>query len=259
MKETKLEAVGRLLDVMDKLRVECPWDRDQTFESLRNNTIEETFELIDAINEGNMSSISEELGDMLLHVVFYSKMGEESGAFNIADVANGVSDKLIYRHPHVYGDVIASTQEEVKENWEILKLKAKKRKRGTLGGVPKSMPALVKAYRISEKAAAVGFDWKSREDVWDKVKEEMAEIEVEMRSGDHDALEAEMGDMLFAMVNACRKYGVDPEAALARCNKKFITRFNYIEEQAEASGRAINELSLDEMEGHWQQAKSERE
>ncbi|MFR9649392.1 MAG: nucleoside triphosphate pyrophosphohydrolase [Rikenellaceae bacterium] len=257
MKSEKLEAFGRLLDVMDKLRVECPWDREQTFESLRNNTIEETYELIDAINEGDMSGISEELGDMLLHVVFYSKMGEEGNHFNIADVANGVSDKLIYRHPHVYSDVIANTPEEVKVNWEALKLKKKSRKGGVLSGVPRSLPALVKAYRISEKAAAVGFDWQQREDVWAKVREEMEEVEVEMAQNNQDALEAEMGDMLFAMINACRKYGVDPEAALNRCNKKFISRFNYIEEQAKNNNKVINELSLDEMESFWQSAKKE--
>ncbi len=256
MREKKLEAISRLLDVMDTLRVECPWDREQTFESLRNNTIEETYELIDAINDGDMSGICEELGDMFLHVVFYSKMGEESGEFNIADVANGVSDKLIYRHPHVYGDVIAQTPAEVKRNWEELKLRKKKRKGGTLSGVPKSMPALVKAFRVSEKAAAVGFDWKQREDVWAKVREELSEVEEEMANCNQQKLEEEMGDMLFAMVNACRKYGVDPEAALSKCNQKFISRFNYMEQAAEKSDKLINELSLEQMEELWQEAKN---
>lgn len=257
MEDKRLEATARLLEVMNTLRRECPWDREQTFESLRNNTIEETYELVDAITDGNMDGIREELGDLLLHVVFYSKLGEEQGAFDYADVANALCDKLIYRHPHVYGDIHADTPDEVKENWEALKLRKKNRKSGTLGGVPRSLPAMVKAYRVGEKAAATGFDWQQKEDVWDKVKEEIAEVEAEMRSGRTSDLEGEFGDLFFALINACRLYGVDPESALARTNKKFIHRFNYMEERAAAEGHSLHELSLGEMEAFWQQAKQE--
>ena len=204
MEDRRLEATARLLDVMTTLRRECPWDREQTFDSLRSNTIEETYELADAITDHNMEGIKEELGDLLLHVVFYSKLGEEAGAFDYADVANALCDKLVYRHPHVYGDIHANTPDQVKENWEALKLRKKNRKSGTLGGVPRSLPALVKALRVGEKAAATGFDWQKREDVWDKVKEETAEVEAEMRSGDKANLEAEFGDLFFALVNAAR-------------------------------------------------------
>lgn len=255
MEDKRLEATARLLEVMNTLRRECPWDREQTFESLRSNTIEETFELADAIADRNMAGIKEELGDLLLHVVFYSKLGEEQGAFDFADVANELCDKLIYRHPHVYGDIHANTPEAVKENWEALKLRKKNRKSGTLGGVPRSLPAMVKAYRVGEKAAATGFDWQRREDVWDKVKEEIAEVEAEMRSGSQADLESEFGDLFFALINACRLYGVDPEMALERTDKKFIRRFNYMEQQAEAKGHALHDLSLDEMETLWQEAK----
>jgi len=255
MEDKRLEATARLLEVMNTLRRECPWDRKQTFESLCNNTIEETYELVDAITDRNMEGIREELGDLLLHVVFYSKLGEEEGAFDYADVANALCDKLIYRHPHVYGDIHANTPDEVLENWEALKLRKKKRKSGTLSGVPRSLPAMVKAYRMGEKAAATGFDWERREDVWAKVKEEIAEVEAEMRSGSETDLEAEFGDLFFSLVNACRLYGVDPESALARTNKKFMSRFDYMEEQAAARGHALHELSLDEMEALWQQAK----
>lgn len=234
MEDKRLEATARLLEVMNTLRRECPWDREQTFDSLRSNTIEETYELADAILDHNMEGIKEELGDLLLHVVFYSKLGEEQGAFDFADVANALCDKLIYRHPHVYGDIHANTPDEVKENWEALKLRKKKRKSGTLGGVPRSLPAMVKAYRVGEKAAATGFDWERREDVWAKVKEETAEVEAEINSKDHERLEGEFGDLFFALINACRLYGVDPEAALERTNKKFIRRFNYMEEHAAA-------------------------
>lgn len=257
MEDKRLEATARLLEVMNTLRRECPWDREQTFESLRSNTIEETFELADAIADRNMAGIKEELGDLLLHVVFYSKLGEEQGAFDFADVANELCDKLIYRHPHVYGDIHANTPEAVKENWEALKLRKKNRKSGTLGGVPRSLPAMVKAYRVGEKAAATGFDWQRREDVWDKVKEEIAEVEAEMRSGAQADLEGEFGDLFFALINACRLYGVDPEMALERTDKKFIRRFNYMEQQAEAKGRTLHDLSLDEMEAFWQEAKHE--
>lgn len=255
MEDRRLEATARLLDVMTTLRRECPWDREQTFDSLRSNTIEETYELADAITDHNMEGIKEELGDLLLHVVFYSKLGEEAGAFDYADVANALCDKLVYRHPHVYGDIHANTPDQVKENWEALKLRKKNRKSGTLGGVPRSLPALVKALRVGEKAAATGFDWQKREDVWDKVKEETAEVEAEMRSGDKANLEAEFGDLFFALVNAARLYGVDPESALERTNKKFIRRFNYMEEQAAAQGNSLHDLSLGEMEALWQEAK----
>ena len=249
-------ATTRLLDVMDRLRAECPWDREQTFDSLRNNTIEETYELADAITDKNMEGIKEELGDLLLHVVFYSKLGEEAGAFNYTDVANGVCDKLIYRHPHVYGDIHADTPELVKQNWEALKLRKKKRKSGTLGGVPVSLPAMVKAFRIGEKAAATGFDWEHKEDVWSKVKEELAEVDVELEAKDKERLTNEMGDLFFALINACRLYGIDPEGALERTNKKFIRRFEYIESRAEERGVTLHDMTLQEMDVLWNEYKS---
>jgi XTP/dITP diphosphohydrolase len=248
-------ATTRLLDVMDKLRAECPWDREQTFDTLRNNTIEETYELADAITDKNMEGIKEELGDLLLHVVFYSKLGQEQGAFDYTDVANGVCDKLIYRHPHVYGDIHADTPEEVKQNWEALKLRKKKRKSGTLGGVPVSLPAMVKAFRIGEKAAATGFDWEKKEDVWDKVKEELMEVDAELEAKNKERLTDEMGDLFFALINACRLYGIDPEGALERTNKKFIRRFNYVEQCAEAQGKSLHDMTLAEMDGYWNEAK----
>ena len=253
--DKRAAATLRLLKIMDELREKCPWDRKQTFETLRGNTIEETYELADAILDRNMEGIREELGDLMLHIVFYSKLGAEAGAFDYADVVDGLCAKLIYRHPHVYGDIHANTPDEVLENWEALKLRKKNRKSGTLGGVPRSLPALVKAFRVGEKAAATGFDWQKREDVWDKVKEETAEVEAEMRSGDKANLEAEFGDLFFALVNAARLYGVDPESALERTNKKFIRRFNYMEEQAAAQGNSLHDLSLGEMEALWQEAK----
>lgn len=255
--DKRAAATLRLLKIMDELREKCPWDRKQTFETLRGNTIEETYELADAITAHNMEGIKEELGDLLLHVVFYSKLGEEQGAFDFGDVANALCDKLIYRHPHVYGDIHANTPDEVKENWEALKLRKKNRKSGTLGGVPRSLPALVKAFRVGEKAAGAGFDWQRKEDVWAKVKEEIAEVEAEMRAGRREELEGEFGDLFFALVNAARLYGVDPESALARTNEKFIRRFNYMEEQAAAQGSSLHDLSLDQMEALWQEAKKE--
>ena len=255
--EKKLQATARLLEVMDTLRRECPWDREQTFDSLRNNTIEETYELVDAISDHNLEGIKEELGDLLLHVVFYSKLGDEEQAFDYADVANGVCDKLIYRHPHVYGGIHADTPEEVKANWEALKLRKKKRKSGTLGGVPRSLPAMVKAFRVGEKAASVGFDWEKKEDVWAKVREEMQEVECEIERGDKELLAGEIGDLFFALINACRLYGIDPEAALERTNKKFIRRFNTIEQAAEQAGKSMSEMTLEEMEQIWQEAKKE--
>ena len=255
MMNKKLEATARLLEVMDTLREQCPWDREQTFLSLRKNTIEETFELADAITDGNMEGIKEELGDVLLHVVFYSKMADEQGEFDYADVCNALCDKLIYRHPHVYGDVLADSPEEVKQNWEALKLRKKARKSGILGGVPRSLPAMVKAFRVGEKAAAAGFDWEKREDVWDKVKEELAEVESEMRSGSKVDLEGEIGDLFFALINACRLYDIDPENALERTNLKFISRFNHVEKRVADQGKMMNETPLDELESYWQEAK----
>ena len=255
MEDKRLKATARLLEVMNTLRRECPWDREQTFDSLRSNTIEETYELADAITDHNMEGIKEELGDLLLHVVFYSKLGEEEGAFDFGDVADALCDKLIYRHPHVYGDIHANTPDQVKENWEALKLRKKNRRSGTLGGVPRSLPAMVKAYRMGEKAAGAGFDWEQKEDVWDKVREELGEVEAEMKSGSKTDLEGEFGDLLFALVNACRLYGVDPESALERTNKKFIQRFNYMEERAAAKGHTFHEMSLGAMEELWQEAK----
>ena len=255
MEDKRLKATARLLEVMNTLRRECPWDREQTFDSLRSNTIEETYELADAITDHNMEGIKEELGDLLLHVVFYSKLGEEEGAFDFGDVADALCDKLIYRHPHVYGDIHANTPDQVRENWEALKLRKKNRKSGTLGGVPRSLPAMVKAYRMGEKAAGAGFDWEQKEDVWDKVREELGEVEAEMKSGSRTDLEGEFGDLFFALVNASRLYGIDPESALERTNKKFIRRFNYMEEKAAAKGHTLHEMSLDAMEELWQEAK----
>jgi XTP/dITP diphosphohydrolase len=247
------KATARLLEVMDTLRRECPWDREQTFDTLRNNTIEEVYELADAITDKNMEGIKEELGDLLLHVAFYSKLGDEQGAFDYTDVANGVCDKLIYRHPHVYGDIHADTPEEVKQNWEALKLRKKKRKSGTLGGVPVSLPAMVKAFRVGEKAASSGSDWEQKEDVWAKVKEEIAEIEVEMARGDKDRTESEIGDLFFALINMCRLYGIDPEMALERTNKKFIRRFQHME--AEAGDRLFSQMTAEELDTLWRNAK----
>lgn len=249
------KATTRLLDVMDKLRKECPWDREQTFDSLRNNTIEETYELADAITDRNMEGVKEELGDLLLHIVFYSKLADEEGAFDYTDVANAVCDKLIYRHPHVYGDIHADTPEAVKQNWEALKLRKKNRKSGTLGGVPVSLPSMVKAFRIGEKAAATGFDWEQKEDVWAKVKEELMEVDAELRAEDKEHLTDEMGDLFFALVNACRLYGIDPEAALERTNKKFIRRFNHLEKRAEEKGVSLHDMTLAEMDSYWNEAK----
>ena len=253
--DKRAAATLRLLRIMDELREKCPWDRKQTFETLRGNTIEETYELADAILDRNMEGIREELGDLMLHIVFYSKLGAEAGAFDYADMVDGLCDKLIYRHPHVYGDIHANTPDQVKENWETLKLRKKNRRSGTLGGVPRSLPAMVKAYRMGEKAAGAGFDWEQKEDVWDKVREELGEVEAEMKSGSKTDLEGEFGDLLFALVNACRLYGVDPESALERTNKKFIQRFNYMEERAAAKGHTFHEMSLGAMEELWQEAK----
>ncbi|MFI3277502.1 MAG: nucleoside triphosphate pyrophosphohydrolase [Rikenellaceae bacterium] len=253
--EKKLAATERLLSMMDELREKCPWDRAQTFDSLRNNTIEECFELLDAIASGNMDDIKEELGDLMLHVVFYSRLADEQHAFDFGDVAESLCDKLTYRHPHIYADVVAATPAEVKHNWEALKLRKKSRKSGLLGGVPRSLPAMVKAIRIGEKAAGVGFDWQHREDVWGKVQEEIGEIDVEIEAKDQYALEGEFGDLFFALINASRLYNVDAEAALERTNKKFISRFNSMESLASERGLEFASLSLDEMEALWVESK----
>lgn len=256
-RKEKLEAFNKVLDVLETLREKCPWDRKQTNESLRPNTIEETYELVDALMADDNSNICKELGDVLLHVCFYAKIGEEKGAFDMADVCTGLTDKLIFRHPHIYGDVKADTPEAVKQTWEKIKLKEKDGNKTVLGGVPGALPALIKAARIQEKASNVGFDWKTRADVWDKVKEEINEVEHEIESKDQARLDAEFGDLLFAIINAARLYGVNPENALEHTNRKFIRRFNYIEEGATKIGRKVNELTLEEMDALWDKAKKE--
>ena len=235
-KEEKLQAFERLLDVMDTLREKCPWDREQTNESLRENTIEETMELSEAILNDVPAEIRKELGDVLLHIVFYAKIGDEKGQFDIADVCNSLCDKLIFRHPHVYGEDVANSAAEVLQNWEVIKTREKDGNKTVLSGVPKTLPSLIKAERIQEKAANVGFDWEKREDVWDKVKEELAEVEAEIRRGDQVDEEKEFGDLLFSIVNAARLYGVRPDNALERTNRKFIARFNYVEARAKEQG-----------------------
>ncbi|MEA5128090.1 MAG: nucleoside triphosphate pyrophosphohydrolase [Proteiniphilum sp.] len=254
-KEQKLEAFGRLLDIMDELRVKCPWDREQTNESLRANTIEETYELAEAILSNDNSEIKKELGDLLLHVVFYAKIGEEKQAFDVADICNTLCDKLIFRHPHVFGDQKADSAGMVEQSWEQLKLKEKGRKQSVLEGVPSALPALVKAYRIQDKARNAGFDWNQRHDVWDKVKEELGELEAEIEEMDDNKIEAEFGDMLFSIINAARLYKVNPDNALERTNRKFIYRFNYMEKKVKEQGRSLKEMTLEEMEMIWQEAK----
>lgn len=254
--EDKLKAFGRLLTIMDELREKCPWDREQTFESLRKLTIEETYELGDAIIQADMEELKKELGDLLLHIVFYAKIGEEKNAFNMESIINSLNEKLIYRHPHIYGDEKVNNSREVLENWETLKLKEKGRKKKTvLEGVPPSLPALVKANRIQEKASGVGFDWEYPEQVWDKVKEEIGELQHELDSNDHDKIEAEFGDLFFAMVNAARLYNIDPETALERTNLKFIRRFNYLESQTLKKGLDLKNMPLAEMDKYWDEAK----
>ena len=258
-REEKLKAFGEMLDVLDTLRVKCPWDRKQTNESLRPNTIEEVYELVDALMAEDNANICKELGDVLLHVAFYSKIGEEKGEFDIVDVCDRLVAKLKYRHPHIYGDVKADTADQVVENWEKLKLKEKNGNKTVLGGVPSALPAMIKAARIQEKAHNVGFDWDKREDVWDKVKEELGEVEQEIKNGSKAAIEEEFGDLLFAVINAARLYGVNPENALERTNRKFISRFNHIETRANEQGRSISELSLEEMDRLWDEAKKSKE
>ena len=260
-RKNQLEAFDRLLDIMDDLRAKCPWDKKQTFESLRHLTIEETYELGDAILDKDLQEIKKELGDLLLHIVFYAKIGSESNdsssslttGFDIADVANSICDKLIDRHPHIYGDVIVADEEEVKQNWE--KLKLKEGKKSVLEGVPKSLPALVKASRIQDKVKGVGFDWEEPHQVWDKVQEELQELQIEIKAGNQDKIEAEFGDVLFSMINYARFLKVNPEDALERTNKKFIKRFMYLESKAVELGKPLMNMTLAEMDVFWNEAK----
>lgn len=253
--EQKKEAFAELLDIISTLRVECPWDKKQTMESLRALSIEEVYELGDAILAGDMAEVKKELGDLLMHIVFYAQIGEEQQLFDITEVLNGICEKLKYRHPHIYGDVKVENAEEVLQNWEQLKLKEKGRKHKVLEGVPASLPALVKAYRIQDKARGAGFDWKQKEEVWEKVKEELEEFEAEVKQGDQEKMEAEFGDFLFSVINAARLYGVNPENALEKTNRKFISRFGYIEDKAKEQGKNLQEMSLEEMEQLWKEAK----
>lgn len=252
-RQTQLTAFGKLLDIMDDLREKCPWDRKQTLESLRHLTIEETYELGDAILDNDLQEVKKELGDLLLHIVFYAKIGSESGAFDIGDVADEICRKLIHRHPHIYGDVVVQDEEEVKQNWE--KLKLKEGKKSVLEGVPKSLPALVKASRIQDKVKGVGFDWEEPHQVWDKVNEELNELQEEIAAGNKEKIEAEFGDVLFSMINYARFLDVNPEDALERTNKKFIKRFQYLESKASQIGKPLSEMTLAEMDVFWNEAK----
>ncbi len=254
--QKKLAAFQRLLEIIDTLREQCPWDREQTIASLRTLTLEETYELSDAIITDNKEEIKKELGDLIMHIVFYAKIASEDSLFDIKDVLNSVCDKLVFRHPHVYGDVAVNDAVEVSENWEKLKLKEKGGNRSVLSGVPKSLPSLTKAYRIQDKARGVGFDWKEKEQVWDKVKEELAEFEENLRNdSEFSEKEAEFGDVLFSLVNAARLYNINPDTALERTNQKFIQRFGYLEQQTIAKGKDLKEMSLEEMDVFWEEAK----
>lgn len=252
-RQQQLEAFNRLLDIMDDLREKCPWDRKQTLQSLRHLTIEETYELGDAILDNDLQEVKKELGDILLHIVFYAKIGSETNDFDIADVANEICEKLIHRHPHIYGDVKVENEEEVKQNWE--KLKLKEGKKSVLEGVPKSLPALVKASRIQDKAKGVGFDWEEPEQVWEKVQEELQELHDEVQGSDQDKIESEFGDVLFSMINYARFLNVNPEDALERTNKKFIKRFTYLESKAGEMGKSLADMTLAEMDVFWNEAK----
>lgn len=255
--EKSLAAFKQLLEIMDELRDKCPWDKKQTIESLRYLTIEETYELADAILDNDMNEIKKELGDLILHVVFYAKIGSEEKEFDITDVLNSINEKLINRHPHIYGDVKVRDDEEVKENWEKIKLKEGKKK--VLSGVPKSLPAMVKAYRIQEKARGVGFDWEKPHQVWDKVQEELQELKDEVESGaSQEKIEEEFGDLLFALINYSRFINVNPENALERTNKKFIHRFEYLEKNAKENGKDMKKMSLAEMDVFWNEAKKHK-
>lgn len=255
-REEQMQSFGRLLDVLDELREKCPWDRKQTNESLRPNTIEEVYELCDALIQNDKKNICKELGDVLLHVVFYAKIGSETGDFDIKNVCDKLCDKLIFRHPHVFGDIKADTAEKVSENWEQIKLKEKDGNKSVLSGVPAALPSLIKAYRIQDKVRNVGFDWENREDVWKKVKEEITEFESEVGCMDKDKAEAEFGDVMFSLINAARLYKINPDNALERTNQKFIRRFNYLEEHTIKAGRNLNDMTLSEMDELWNEAKS---
>lgn len=255
-REEKLSAFGRMLDVLDILRVKCPWDAKQTNESLRPNTIEEVYELAEALASSDNTNIKKELGDVLLHVAFYSKIGEEKNDFDIADVCSSLTEKLIFRHPHVFGDVKADDAQVVAENWEEIKLKEKDGNKSVLSGVPDALPALIKANRIQEKARNVGFDWEQPSQVWDKVKEEITEVEEEIKNGSKADIESEFGDLIFSIINAARLYGVNPENALEKTNRKFINRFNYLEQRAKQMGKNLREMSLSEMDQIWEEAKA---
>ena len=252
-RQQQLDAFNRLLDIMDDLREKCPWDKKQTLQSLRHLTIEETYELGDAILDNDLEEVRKELGDLLLHIVFYAKIGSETNDFDIADVANGICEKLIHRHPHIYGDVEVKDEEEVKQNWE--KLKLKEGKKSVLEGVPKSLPALVKASRIQDKAKGVGFDWEEPQQVWEKVEEELGELQEEVANGDSNAIEAEFGDVLFSMINYARFLKINPEDALERTNKKFIKRFQYLESKAGELNKPLSDMTLAEMDVFWNEAK----
>ena len=252
-KQEKLDSFARLLDIMDDLRANCPWDKKQTFESLRHLTIEETYELADAILEGNASEIKKELGDLLLHIIFYSKLGSEAGTFDIGDVANCISEKLVFRHPHIYGNMIVEDENEVKKNWENLKLK--EGNNSVLDGVPKGLPSLIKSMRIQEKSAGVGFDWDSKDQVWSKVEEEIIEFKEEVLKGNKKNTEEEFGDILFSLINYARFLKINSDTALERANKKFIRRFNFIETRAKKLNKSLSDLSLQEMENFWEEAK----
>lgn len=254
-REEKLEALGKMLDVLDILRVKCPWDAKQTNESLRCNTIEEVYELSDALIADDNANIRKELGDVLLHIAFYSKIGEEKGVFDIADVADALREKLIFRHPHVFGSAHADNASQVSQNWEQIKLQEKGGNKTVLSGVPESLPSLIKANRIQEKARNVGFDWDTKEQVWDKVKEELNEVEAEMKSGSQERMEEEFGDLLFSVINAARLYGVNPDNALEKTNRKFIKRFNYLEAKAREMGKSLKDMDLTEMDAIWEEAK----
>ena len=252
-REQQLSAFNRLLDIMDELREKCPWDKKQTLESLRNLTIEEVYELGDAIIENDLEEVKKELGDVLLHIVFYAKIGSEKKAFDIADVANAISDKLISRHPHIYGDEVVETEEQVLQNWE--KLKLKEGNKSVLGGVPKSLPAMVKANRIQEKARGVGFDWDNASQVWEKVQEELVEFQDEVTANNQEKMEDEFGDVLFSLINYARFVNINPENALEKTNVKFIKRFQYLEEKAKLHGKSLENMTLEEMDVYWNEAK----
>ena len=252
-KKSQLKAFERLLIIMDELREQCPWDKKQTMQTLRHLTIEEVYELGDAILDNDLDEVKKELGDVLLHIVFYSKIGSESNSFDIADVCNSICDKLIDRHPHIYGDVVVENEEDVKRNWEQLKLK--EGKNSVLEGVPKTLPAMVKANRIQDKVAGVGFDWEEPHQVFEKVEEELGELQVEINAGDQDKIESEFGDVLFSMINYARFLKVDPESALERTNKKFIKRFQYLEEKSKDLNKPLSEMTLAEMDIYWEEAK----